>query len=599
VEEHPPELDALLALIDARLEPERAPAVRDFACAYVRRLSGDAQGGPPATEALFHEIVGIFELACARDGAPAAVRAFNPSVTEDGYETPGSVVETNTEDLPFLVDSVTAELQARGLGIRRVRHPIVGTERAANGQIERIAHPRRSSTSESVMHFDLDRRLDPEELADVEDAVRVVLGEVRRVVRDFPAMRQRLAGMIEIARGGQARYDADEIEETVAFLEWLARDAFILLGYREYELADGHIRAVPTSGLGLLADVSRSAYAQPVAVASLPAELQAALAEGSQLVITKTNASSPVHKRARMDDVAVRRVAADGSTAGWARLLGLFTTKAYTQPASETPVLAAKLRAILAAEDLIEGSHDYKAAVSLFASLPKDELFAASTEDLRRAVVGLLSLEGDAVRVMGRRHGEGRSVSLLIALPHARYGVGMRERLRDLAARRFGTPSVAVHEVFGEGDRVLVHLTVHSARGDLPYVPFRELEREVVALTRTWEDAVRETLVARHGEQRGRKLAARWLPRLPEAYKAAANAETAVHDVGCLERLAVGGESFVVSLHADPGGARTRVVFATTGGKVELARIMPVLQDLGLRVIDEIPTRVGEGETWV
>jgi glutamate dehydrogenase len=595
VEDRPPELDALLELIDARLEPQRAPAVRDFACAYVRRLSADAQDA----EALVNEIIGAFELASSRDGAPVAVRAFNPTLADDGYETLGSVVETNTEDLPFLVDSVTAELQSRGLGIRRVRHPIVGTERAADGRIARIAHPRRAPTSESVMHFDLDRRLIPEELAEIEDAVRTLLGDVRRVVRDFAAMRDRLERMAELARAAGARYGDDEVDETVAFLRWLARDAFILLGYREYEIADGCVRAVPGSGLGLLHDTSSSAYARPVPIESLPAELQAAIADGPLLVVSKTNAMSPVHKRVRMDYVGVRRVGPDGATVGEARLLGLFTTKAYAEPASETPVLAGKLRAILAAEDLIEGSHDFKAAVSLFASLPKDELFAASTEDLRRAVVGLLSLEGDEIRVMGRRNPDGRSVSLLVALPHARHGAGMRDRLCALARQRFGAQSVAAHEVLGEGDRVLVHLTVHSPRGDLPYVPFRDLEREVIALTRTWDDVVRDRLVARDGEQRGRKLAARWLPRLPEAYKAAADAETAVHDVGCLERLATSGDSFVVSLHADPGGGRTRVVFATTGGKVELARIMPVLQNLGLRVIDEVPNRIGSGEIWL
>ena len=104
-----------------------------------------------------------------------------------------------------------------------------------------------------------------------------------------------------------------------------------------------------------------------------------------------------------MDYVGVRKVSHDGRVTGEARMLGLFTTKAYAEPASQTPLLNRKLRQILRHEDLIEGSHDYKAAVTLFDSFPKDELFSARTDDLRRAVVELLSLEGDRVRLLGRR----------------------------------------------------------------------------------------------------------------------------------------------------------------------------------------------------
>src|SRR4051812_14924119 len=205
-------------LVEERLPPERAEAVREFAKAYLRRLAAEEDGHDD--EALFHEVLGAFQLAASRDGAPIAVRAFNPTRVEHGYEPAGSVLETNTEDLPFLVDSVSAELQARGLGIARVLHPIVGTERGADGGIARVLHPSGAPATESVMHFELDRRLSPEELADLEDAVRSVLADVRRVVRDFPAMCKHIDHMVKVARDGAARYDEDEVAEVVAFLQW-------------------------------------------------------------------------------------------------------------------------------------------------------------------------------------------------------------------------------------------------------------------------------------------------------------------------------------------------------------------------------------------
>src|SRR3954452_23297922 len=153
---------SLLELIGERTSAERAPAVQAFAEGFLRRVSGEGAGeGGLVAEVLCGEIVVLFEFASARGEAPIAVRAFNPSLEEHGYETPGSVVETNTEDWPFLVDSVTGELRARDLGIRRVLHPIIGVERGSDGAITAVLHPREASRRESVMHFDLDRRLDP------------------------------------------------------------------------------------------------------------------------------------------------------------------------------------------------------------------------------------------------------------------------------------------------------------------------------------------------------------------------------------------------------------------------------------------------------
>jgi glutamate dehydrogenase len=587
-------------LVQERLPPERAETVQAFAKAYLRRLAADADDDGHDSEALYHEVLGAFELAASRDGAPMAVRAFNPTRAEHGYEPRGSVLETNTEDLPFLVDSVSAELQARGLGIVRVLHPIVGTERSPDGGIARILHPSGAPATESVMHFELDRRLAPEDLADLEDAVRRVLADVRRVVRDFPKLRERADRLVEVAREGAKRYDPDEVAEVVAFLEWLARDDFIFLGARDYELVDGALRVVAGSGLGLLDDEARSNWAKPVPVESLDPNLRERALGGELLLVSKTNGLSPVHRRVRMDYVGIRRVSADGEIVGEARMIGLFTTKAYAEPASETPVLHRKLQRILAHEDLIVGSHDYKAAVSLFESFPKDELFAAPTEDLRGAVVALLGLQAEQGRVLGRRDADGRTASIIVALPKGGYDAALLERLRSFLRRRFDASTVDAHEVLTEGDRVRVHFTIHRAQGGLPELSRRDVEAEILELARTWDDRARDELVARHGEERGRMLAKRWTGRMPESYKAAVDPSEAADDIIRFERLFTGGEAFHVGLRNEPDGL-TRIGMYRVGDKVELSQAMPTLEHLGLRVVEERPTRLlgGDGTLWL
>jgi glutamate dehydrogenase len=46
-----------------------------------------------------------------------------------------SVIEILNDDMPFLVDSVLGELQARGLTVRLLLHPILKTRRDRNGHL--------------------------------------------------------------------------------------------------------------------------------------------------------------------------------------------------------------------------------------------------------------------------------------------------------------------------------------------------------------------------------------------------------------------------------------------------------------------------------
>ena len=253
-----PVLQALLESIDERTPPDRRDALSAFAKAFLRRLSNDdleASG----VEQLYGLVRSAFDFADGRGPHPSAVRVFDPDPATDGYEAVGSVVETNTDDSPFLVDSVQEELLSRGLAVRRLLHPVIGTVRDEQGRIERVMSGRDASHRESVMHFELDRPLSLDERPDLEERTRRILHDVRLVVRDFEPMQERVRHMIELARAGAVRYSPDEVGEAVDFLEWLAQLNFVLLGYREYELVEAE--ACPGG---------RSGRCRPAASASSP-----------------------------------------------------------------------------------------------------------------------------------------------------------------------------------------------------------------------------------------------------------------------------------------------------------------------------------------
>src|SRR4051794_24639247 len=238
-------------VVDRVVELAADAPVQAFARAYLRRpAAAHARDEEAHPEALLAEVLGAYGLAANRAG-PVAVRALTPSRAEYGYETGGSVIETNTEDLPFLVDSVTAEITARGHAVRRVTHPILGVERDDRGRILAITHPRGAPSRESVMHFEIDRRASPEELVALEDGVRAVLGTVREVVHAYPALLERLDVMAELIAPRGASHA--ELAESLDFLRWLRDDHFVFLGYEELDAGARVLDSAGlTSGEGLL-----------------------------------------------------------------------------------------------------------------------------------------------------------------------------------------------------------------------------------------------------------------------------------------------------------------------------------------------------------
>jgi glutamate dehydrogenase len=191
--------------------------------------------------------------------------------------------------------------------VRDVIHPVVGIDRDEQGRIRRVLHAREAAVRESVMHFEVSRHLPPEDLARVEERVTRALEDLRSAVRDRAAMKARVTTMIEAARSSGARYAVDEIEETRAFLEWLADGNFVLLGYREYDLRENRLAVVHDAGLGILADDERSRYREPVPLSAIDAALRERLLGGPLLVVSKTNRFSTVHRHAKMDDITVKR----------------------------------------------------------------------------------------------------------------------------------------------------------------------------------------------------------------------------------------------------------------------------------------------------
>ncbi|HVL98550.1 MAG TPA: NAD-glutamate dehydrogenase [Egibacteraceae bacterium] len=579
-------LPPLLRRIGQRLEPRRAELVAALARAAYRR------GLPARTverdaDLLVDRLEAGLDFLDGRAPGALSLRVTNP----DGGRT---VVEVNVEDVPFLLSTISEELAHRGLEPVDVVHPIVGVERDEAGTVTAVGPARDAGNRESWIRVEVHRGLPDAELGELARGLRALLEDTLRATRDHPAMRAQVdeAAFATRASAG-SRYTAEEVDETIALLDWLLDDHFVLLGAREYDLVEaGGQPAVVTragSGLGILADEGSSRFAVPVALAGAPPEVRARLEGGDLLVVTRTDHVSTVHRRERMIGVGVKKVSGEGALAGEYRFLGLFAQKAFGEAPSSLPVLRRKLRTIIEWEDIVEHSYEERALRSLFEAMPKHELFQADVAQLHANLMELLDAQSrQDVRLLCRI--DRASASVLVILPRDRFSARIRKRIQRLLSDAFGATAIDYHLSITESDQALLHFLVHTD-GSPPAVAVDELEGEVLEVTRSWEDDLAAALERVHGAERGRRLSAAYAGVFPPGYTDINPVTEAVADIAELERLT----DVRMALREAPAGAgdRTlRFLLYKSGGGVELSTFLPILESLGLTVVEEVPHRI-------
>jgi glutamate dehydrogenase len=596
----------------------RVGDVPSYLQAYYRHVAAEdlASAGPGRIAAVASEQA-VF--AAQRPQGRALVR-IRPA-GDASLEAAGAVIDIVTDDMPFLVDSVSMELARHDLAARLIVHPqlrvrrdVTGTLRGVLGLIDGspAAH---DEIAESWTHIEIGVLADDAEAAQLTDHLRRVLGDVRVAVEDHSRMRARAVQLAEElavseAAASAAEAGAEAPAEIEALLRWLAEGHFTFLGYREYDLEDGPdgmmLRAVPGTGLGILRHDRQGSSS----FAALPPEVRARARDPQRLILTKANSLSTVHRPSYLDYVAVKRVDEAGEVAGEYRFLGLYTHVAYTESITRIPVLRRKLAGVLEALGLTADSHDGKDLAEFLENYPREELFQISVPELTPIASGVLRLRDHTqTRLFLRQDIYGRYMSCLVYLPRDKYTTKVRLRAQEILLRALGGVSVGYSVMVGESSVARLHLVVRAARGSmLPEVDEAELEKELAAVVRSWDDDLAEEATRRLGPQRARVLLAMCGDNIPETYKTDVPAAAAVGDLTRILELResddnvafefwesvgfVGGVPVQHDHTTSASGANRRVWRLTiyrTGSPITLTDVLPRLQHMGVDVVDEHP----------
>ncbi|MEV0694581.1 NAD-glutamate dehydrogenase [Streptomyces sp. NPDC050388] len=599
--------------------PDRDTVLAFLQRYYLHTAPEDLLGRDPVD--VFGAAAAHFRLAENRPQGTANVKVHTPTVEENGWTCSHSVVEVVTDDMPFLVDSVTNELTRQGRGIHVVIHPQIVVRRDLTGQlIEVLATPPADDLPhdahiESWIHVEIDRETDRGDLKQITADLLRVLSDVREAVEDWGKMRQAAIGLAEGLPDEPVPGDVpgQQVEEARELLRWLADDHFTFLGYREYQLRDDDsLGALPGTGLGILRADPHHATPEghPVSPSfeRLPADARAKAREHKLLVLTKANSRATVHRPSYLDYIGVKKFDADGNVVGERRFLGLFSSAAYTESVRRVPVIRRKVEEVLERAGFSPHSHDGRDLLQILETYPRDELFQTPVGELQAIATSVLYLqERRRLRLYLRQDEYGRYYSALVYLPRDRYTTGVRLRIIDILKEELGGVSVDFTAWNTESILSRLHFVVRVPQGtellQLSDTDKERIEARLVEAARSWADGFGEALTAELGEERAAELLRRYAGAFTEGYKADHPPRSAVADIVRLEQLDE-EKNFELSLYEPVGAApgERRFKIYRQGEAVSLSAVLPVLQRLGVEVVDERPyelRRADRSVAWI
>ncbi|MER8862964.1 NAD-glutamate dehydrogenase [Mesorhizobium sp. M0751] len=512
---------------------------------------------------------------------------------------PMTVITVVNDNMPFLFDSVLGEITESAGEPLLVTHPVIVVRHGKNGVEEILgdggyAKGDHSHDRLSVIHVHIGR-LSAEQAEGLAARLTKLLGQVRAAVTDWKPMLARLDRAISEFRYSPVPLDKAHVTEAIAFLEWLRDDNFTFLGMREFNYTGGEtsgmLERAEKPGLGILSDPDVLVLRRGTEAVSTTPEIRAFLHGPEPLIVTKANAKSSVHRRIYLDYIGVKTYTAKGVLSGELRIVGLFTSTAYTRSVMKIPYLRSKAETIIAKSGFNPEDHSGKALINVLESYPRDELFQVPVPILRKHAEAILGLiERPRVRALVRVDQFDRFVSVLVFVPRDRYDSVVREKIGTYLKTVFEGRLSAYYPAFPEGGLARVHFIIGRSGGKTPKVEQATIEAAIRDIVRTWDDALRETATETGADARLTAIASRF----SESYRDSFPPSVALADAGRIAKLDASNPIAIdYYRHAEQKPHQAALKIYHHGSPVALSRRVPVLENIGFRVISERTFEVG------
>ena len=548
---------------------------------------------------LYGAVVNFWSLISERLPHETKIRIYNPDFERHGWQTTHTVVEIICDDMPFIVDSLRMVIHRMGLASHLIIH--MGGIRVKRDKEHRVCAilPRsKENDTKGVLHeapifMEIDRQTDPHILDELHKNFERVLEDNRVVFEDWEKMRAEVREAISQLDKVPKVIDANEVEETKAFLKWIEDHHFTFLGMRDYELVEKGketiLQAIPQTGLGVLREnLSKSSA---LSISAMTPEAQELTLSPRILVMSKTNTLASVHRDAYTDYIGIKRFNDKGEVIGERRLIGLYTSAAYHTNPKHIPFLRHKVALIMENSRLNPRSHAGKVLLNILETLPRDDLIQGSDEELLEIAMGIFYMQDrKRIRMFARADVYGRFISCLVFVPKDRFNTELRYAMQKILADSFNAEEISFSTMFSESILARIHFIIKVNPKDRPEYDLKEIEKKLIEVGRSWTDDLQHHLYEAYGEEQANALFAHYRGAFPVSYCDNFTPRTAVYDIKHIEMLTPEdslGINFYKPLDEAANSFRLKVY--QHGTTIPLSDVLPILENLGLRAISERP----------
>jgi glutamate dehydrogenase len=540
-----------------------------------------------------------------RKSGKDCVRVFNPQLENEGWGLGKTSLEIVTEDMPFLVDSVTAELNRQEVDVQILVHPIMTVLRTPAGKLRDVVDRRTNETDalrESFMHIEF-TRLKAARLKEIKQRIEKVIQDVRYAVEDWRGMRHRMWTLIEeYETSSVPGHSTEDVAEARNFLRWIHDNHFTFLGSRDYSFkASGKtVKAVidKKSELGILRDPTTNVFETLSDGGTTAPDVDAFLRHPGLIMVTKTNDRATVHRRVHMDAIAIKKLDAKGKVIGQQIFVGLFTSSAYNCSPREIPMLRQKIDRAVQRAGFRPASHDGKVLMNILETYPRDEMFLVSDEEFYETSIGILHLqERQRVALFVRRDGFERTMSCLVFIPRDRFNSDLRQQAGVILAGAFNGKMVAFETQFGDGPLARVHFIIKTTPGKVPAYNIPDIEKQLFEASRTWEDNLEAAMLENYSEEETHGMLLRYRHAFGHGFQDQYGAASAVVDIPRIDSVIETGV-IAMDLYNKPSNRTgqneisVRFQLFHPDRPIPLSHVLPIIEHMGFTVIEESPHKI-------
>jgi len=586
-------INQLKDYIKAHSKEKESTILQVFAQRYYASSSVDDLKQRPIAD-LYHILVSQWKFIHQRNPGHAKIRIFNPILEKDGWESTHTVIQMSHDDVPFVVDSTRMVINRFSYQIHFIIH-FGGFKviRDSHHNITTIAHGNEVNdvSSEAPIYIEIDRLSDEKNMEELESEISNVLKDVRVAVADWRKMVSRVESCLnELENNPPKNLDHDELGESRDFLRWLINNNFTFLGARDYKLIGNDtnraLQIIPGSGLGVLRDETFSSASKTYA--ELPPQARKMALSKNILIIAKTNTTSTVHRQAYTDYIGVKLFNENGELIGERRFIGLYTSTAYNSSPRQIPFLRHKVGKVLEDLGFPPDSHDGKEAVHILETLPRDDLFQATHEELMDLTLNIIQLkERKRIRLLVRRDAYYRYFSCLVYVPREIFTTDLAYAMQDILMDSFNGVDSTFTTYFSDSVLARIHFQIRvNPKSKLDYV-ISDIENKLIKVARSWTDELKDELVGRYGEAVGLKYNNKYCKAFPASYTEDYSAQEAIKDIEIIESLT--DKNPLGMLFAKSSGNTLSLKLFHAEQTIVLSDVLPILENMGLRIIGERP----------